>query len=317
MGNWLKQYMWIVDLIAVLIGSFFLAKITSVYIARSLEVTKSIAMLKPTEIANPVRKGVSLDDYEIIIQRNIFDSSDVEMATTAEEESENVYQTTGDAIQTSLGIKVLGVLVVGEGKDPRSSATVKGIGKKNEVDVYAVGSVNGFAPSTKLVQIKPDRIEFIHSGRLEYATIEDALSVSIFGPPTDVDGGGSGTEESSEKGGESGGSQVAAVGEGKYVIDQNEIDNALQNMDQLFTQIRAVPNFKGGKVSGMRILSVQPGSVFAKLGLKRGDILERINSLELDVKQGFEIFNQLKDQKSLTLDLVRNGQKQSYEYTIQ
>jgi general secretion pathway protein C len=77
-----------------------------------------------------------------------------------------------------------------------------------------------------------------------------------------------------------------------------------------------VPNFQDGKASGMKILSVKPGSVFAKLGLKRGDILNRINGVELDVRKGFEIFSQLKDQKSLSLDLVRGGANQTVEYEI-
>jgi general secretion pathway protein C len=113
-----------------------------------------------------------------------------------------------------------------------------------------------------------------------------------------------------------GGEAIAKLAEGKFVIDSKEIDNAIQNMDKLFTEIRAVPNFQDGKASGMKILSVKPGSVFAKLGLKRGDVLNKINGVELDVRKGFEIFNQLKDQKNLTLDLVRGGANQTVEYEI-
>jgi len=66
----------------------------------------------------------------------------------------------------------------------------------------------------------------------------------------------------------------------------------------------------------MKILSVRSGSLFSKLGLQRGDILQRINGIELDVRKGFEIFNQLKDQKSLTVDLIRQGSNQTFEYEI-
>ncbi|MBI4126951.1 MAG: hypothetical protein HY465_05605 [Deltaproteobacteria bacterium] len=66
----------------------------------------------------------------------------------------------------------------------------------------------------------------------------------------------------------------------------------------------------------MKILSVKNGSIFAKLGIQRGDILERINGMELDVKQGFAIFSQLKDAKQLAVDLVRQGQPVTMEYEI-
>ncbi len=77
-----------------------------------------------------------------------------------------------------------------------------------------------------------------------------------------------------------------------------------------------MPNFSGGKISGMKVLSVKNGSIFAKLGLKRGDILQKINGMDLDVKQGFAIFSQLKDSKNLTVDLIRGGQAQSFDYEI-
>ncbi|HPM41693.1 MAG TPA: general secretion pathway protein GspC, partial [bacterium] len=75
-------------------------------------------------------------------------------------------------------------------------------------------------------------------------------------------------------------------------------------------------NFSGGKVSGMKILSVKGDSIFAKLGMRRGDVLQKINGMELDVKRGFEIFNQLKDSKNIQLDLIRQGQPTSLEYEI-
>ncbi|MFA4875517.1 MAG: hypothetical protein WC690_09295, partial [bacterium] len=103
---------------------------------------------------------------------------------------------------------------------------------------------------------------------------------------------------------------------GKFTVDQKEVDDALQNLDRLYTEIRAVPNFSGGKVSGMKILSVKNGSLFSKLGLRRGDVLQKINGMELDVKKGFEIFNQLKEQKTITLDLIRQGQPTTLEYEI-
>ncbi len=94
------------------------------------------------------------------------------------------------------------------------------------------------------------------------------------------------------------------------------MNNALSNIDKLYTEIRAVPSFQGGKMSGMKILSVKRGSVFDKLGLRRGDVLQKINGMELDVRKGFQIFNQLKDSKAITLDLIRQGQPRTFEYEI-
>jgi len=318
MGDFFKQYLWLIDLVAVLFCSFFAAKITSVYIAKTLEVEQVLSISSPSPSAGAdlsAPRTISISDYRVIIERNVFDSSEVPAEVTAEQQaSEEAPVPTGEAVKTTLGIKLFGVLVIGIGEDPRSSATVQGVGGNAAIDTYSVGTVDGFAPNTKLIRVKPDRIEFSNSGRLEYALMEDEMGTSIFGGPPkegpgEVPAEGATPETPTAP-------LVKETGEGKFVLDQSEVDNALKNLDRLYTEVRAVPNFAGGKVSGIKILSVKQGSIFDKLGLRRGDILERINGMELDVKRGFEIFSTLKDEKKLTLDLVRQGQNQTVEYEI-
>lgn len=317
MGGILKQYLWVVDVIAALLCAFFGAEITHVYIAKLLEVrTEQTAVAIVATAAPAEEESGGAGDFKIVIDRDVFDSSDATApATGTDAATEEKPIPTGEAVKTQLGIKIFGVLVVGSGTDARSSATVQGSGGKSALDTYAVGDENGFAPNTKLTKVRPDRIEFVNNGRLEYALLEEAeAGNSIFGAPETaaLPGGAVKTAEPQVAGAPT----VKPIDENKFAIDQSEVDNALKNLDQLYTDIRAVPNFAGGKVSGMKILSVKAGSIFDKLGLKRGDILERINGVELDVKQGFQIFSQLKDEKKFTLDLVRQGQNQTLEYEV-
>ena len=44
----------------------------------------------------------------------------------------------------------------------------------------------------------------------------------------------------------------------------SEVDSALENMSQLFTQIRAVPHFEGGQSIGFRLFAIRRGSLFDK-----------------------------------------------------
>ena len=306
----LKQYLWVLNLVAILFCSFFAAKLTSLYIES--RITVEGAIVKPLSVAKaqaPTREIVPSSAYKIILERNIFDSTELP-PEEAPVITEGNAVPTGEAVKTSLSIKVVGVMVVGEGKDKRSSATISGQG--GSADTYAVGDENGFAPGTKLTRVQPDRIEFLHKGRLEFALIEDESANSIFGPPpsetTAMATPASAAEGTSET--------IKKEGENKFVIDQKEVQNALGNIERLYTDIRAVPNFAGGKVSGMKILSVKQGSLFDKLGLQRGDVLQKINGLELDVKKGFEIFSQLKSETHLSVDLVREGRNQTFDYEI-
>ncbi|MBI2347013.1 MAG: hypothetical protein HYV03_09115 [Deltaproteobacteria bacterium] len=312
MGSLLKQYGWALNLLFILLLGYFLAKIANVYIAGLLEVSRSIGVVSTAGPA--ATPGVTRDvgDYEVVVSRNIFDSSETAAGEAAGGEELGPISPTGEPVKTALGIKVIAVMVVGEGKDPRSSATVDGGG--GSIDVYAVGDEKKtFAPGVRLVQVKPTRIEFYRAGRFEYADLEEGLSASIFGQPKDT---ATVATPSAPRPTAPAGEKVAKVGENKFTIDQAEIDAALTNLDKLYTEIRAVPNFQEGKVQGMKILSIKPGSIFAKLGLKRGDVLARINGVELDIKKGFDLFNQLKDQKAFNLDLQRDGKNQTLEYEI-
>ena len=70
---------------------------------------------------------------------------------------------------------------------------------------------------------------------------------------------------------------IQVTGENEYLIDRSEVDEALENMSQLFTQIRAVPHFEGGQSTGFRLFAIRSGSLFDKIGLKNGDIIQEIN----------------------------------------
>lgn len=316
MAGFMRQYSWVVDLVGILLCSFFLSKVVGVYLGKSIEVKKSIGVLKTAEEIAPERKKVDLSEYKIIIERNIFDSASLGGESVAGEGTEAAAEeqsSTGEAVKTGLSIKVMGVLVVGDGRDKRSTASIAGGGgggKGASTAIYAVGDVESFAPNTKLTRVRPDRIEFLNSGRLEYAEVLSETGDSIFGPPKRE------TVTMKEEPKTQAATTVKKETSGKFVVDQREIDDAIQNLDKLYTEIRAVPNFAGGKVSGMKILSVKEGSLFSKLGMKRGDILQKINGLELDVKRGFEIFNQLKEQKNITLDMIRQGQPMTLDYEI-
>ncbi len=80
--------------------------------------------------------------------------------------------------------------------------------------------------------------------------------------------------------------------------------------------MRAVPHFKDGNPNGLKLLSVRAGSLFSKLGLQRGDILQKINGMDLDIKKGLEIFNQLKSENNIVMVIERKGAPQTLEYEI-
>jgi general secretion pathway protein C len=114
-----------------------------------------------------------------------------------------------------------------------------------------------------------------------------------------------------------GSDSVQQRGENDFVIDRAEVDRAMENMNQLFTQIRAVPHFQDGKAAGFRLFAIKQDSVFEKIGLKNGDIITRINGNELtDPARAMTLLQDLRSEGRVTVDVNRNRQSTTLNYEI-
>ncbi len=113
------------------------------------------------------------------------------------------------------------------------------------------------------------------------------------------------------------GSGVRKVGEGRFMVDQREIASSTENLNQVLTQARALPFMEAGKTVGFRISEIVPGSIYEKIGLVNGDVVQRVNSQDVDDPgKFFQLYQGLKDEKRISIDLLRNGQRQSLNYDV-
>jgi general secretion pathway protein C len=110
---------------------------------------------------------------------------------------------------------------------------------------------------------------------------------------------------------------IRQVQPNQWVLDKQEVNAALGNLSQLLTKARVVPNFVDGKPNGFKIMSIAPDSLYAKIGLQNGDVLQQINGVEIKDPENFmRVFQQLKDEPRIALDFVRNNRRESFNYEI-
>lgn len=113
------------------------------------------------------------------------------------------------------------------------------------------------------------------------------------------------------------GSGVRKVGEGRFLVDQREVASSTENLNQILTQARALPFIEHGKTVGFRISEIVPGSIYEKIGLVNGDVIQRVNAQDVDDPgRFFQLYQGLKDEKQVSIDLLRNGQRQTVNYDI-
>ena len=88
-------------------------------------------------------------------------------------------------------------------------------------------------------------------------------------------------------------------------------------MNQLFTQIRAVPHFDGGQSTGFRLFAIRQNSIFDQIGLRNGDIIQSINGTDInDPAKALALFGQLRNQQQISVGFQRNKDPMTVTYNI-
>ncbi len=113
------------------------------------------------------------------------------------------------------------------------------------------------------------------------------------------------------------GAGVKKLADGRFMVDQKEVLDSTENMAQILTQARAVPYMEQGKTAGFRISEIVPGSIYSKIGLQNGDVIQRVNSQSLDDPgKFFQLYQGLRNERNIAIDLVRGGQRVTLNYEI-
>lgn len=110
---------------------------------------------------------------------------------------------------------------------------------------------------------------------------------------------------------------VTKLSENDYRIERAEVDRALANLNEVATQARVVPSYKNGKPNGFKMFSIKKGSIYDKIGLQNGDVIQRINGYDMNSPdRALEIFAKLRDATSLAIEVQRRGDPRTFNYAI-
>lgn len=111
--------------------------------------------------------------------------------------------------------------------------------------------------------------------------------------------------------------RVTRLADNRFSIDEAGVAQISGNFNQFMTQVRLIPYFEGNKSAGYRIAAIRPGTTFDRLGFQGGDILQQVNGLDLaSPEKMYTIFQNLKDEKKVAVNILRQGQKSTLTYEI-
>lgn len=111
---------------------------------------------------------------------------------------------------------------------------------------------------------------------------------------------------------------IRKIGEFSYEIDQSELDKSLSNMARLMTEAKALPKTDAsGNVIGFEIVYMKSGSLFEKIGIKKGDVLTRVNGYDLaSLEKALELFSKLRSSDRFNIDIKRVDRPVTLDYSV-
>jgi general secretion pathway protein C len=104
----------------------------------------------------------------------------------------------------------------------------------------------------------------------------------------------------------------------KLTLKSEQIESALENLDQLMSQARIKPHLENGQAAGISITGIKPNTIFRKMRLRNGDIITSVNGTPIEsVDDAIKIFGDLSSASEVQLEIKRRGKQKVLNYQIE
>ena len=298
-----QKYFWVINIIFICFFSLLAAKISNTYILAHFSSPELKADRSPSSsqgIQKKTRRKTA-SQYLPISQRNIFNSA----YTGETDKSTKQEKSTSPLKKTELNVSLIGTVAGGEREN--SFAIIKD-NQSKEQELFQIDDM--IQDQAQVLKISRCQVVVLREGQEEILVCEKEEEASR-GKKKSAPARRSRTSSKDQD------FAVKKVSESDYMIDESEVENALNNINKLMTQVRVVPNFKDGVANGFKVFSIKPNSIFAKIGLKNGDIIQNINDQDItSPDKAFLAFQELKNEKNFTVAISRRGQAKTLHYEI-
>jgi len=103
-----------------------------------------------------------------------------------------------------------------------------------------------------------------------------------------------------------------------YEVKRDYLNSYVNDFSKIWKDINIVDYKRKGKIAGFKIKYIKPKSVFETLDLKKGDIIKKVNNIEIkSYNVAIKIYNKNDKTKSLNIVIQRSNQQIEIKYEIQ
>jgi len=232
-------------------------------------------------------KRPPLNDYRAVKDRNIFGS--------LEEASEGVRPSDIETLEpTTLKIALLGTVA---GDKQTAVAVIEETDKRRQ-GLYKVGDS---VQDAIVKMILRGKVVLRVGDKDEVLTMEESSSERASPSKTEKEGRVS-----------------RAPRRGTSItLRRSDIQKSLGNINTLLSQVRIRPHFTDGRADGLALSHIKAGSIFAKLGLRDGDIVQGVDDSRIESPDDIlSFYNKLRSGSRISLQINRNGRQRTINYRL-
>jgi len=213
---------------------------------------------------------------QAILDRNLF------KASTATPDADAIAE---ELAATKLPLRLLGTAASGDAR--RSWAAVEDLEKRQHLVVRVQDRLQGKA---EVVRIERRRIVLRNGGQLEELALDEGETTQggVVRAGSAPDSGRYGRPErraAMQSGGNSAAERVQRLAENRFGVSREDVDTVANNPAALFSQARILPKYDEGKMVGVQLNAIKPGSLFEQIGIREGDTITELNGIQITSQQ--------------------------------
>ena len=233
----------------------------------------------PTEATSKLEAAIRpLEDYNIILERNLFGASKENASAPLEEVSLEDIPTA----EKSLGLKLIGTVA---GDDAATSFAIIDNKTTRKQELYHEGDKTGEVLIKRILRNKV----IVDAGRGE-----ELLALELEETGRKVEFSPAPQSAVRERG--------PAPKEESLKFDRTEVEASLGNVDQVIQELSISPFTRAGKPAGFRIGKLPAESILSAMGLRTGDLITGVNDQAITgPEQAAEFFQTLKQGGDVTI----------------
>ena len=304
----MKRYFWLLYLLLATVAAALAAAMVNAYISAQLA-----APLKPTQtqasrISGPLAQQAPLTHYEVINKRNIFNATPP--ADTPEPpRAAEPPPPPPEVPATPLPLKLVGIMAGKKAQAPRF-AIIESMGSQPGQAVYQVGDS---VQQVFIVDILPGCVVLDRGGEQQKLCFEkDAGTAPAPGaapraapapvpPPAPRPGD----------------ADIVRVDTGTWQVRREKLLENFANVGSLSSQATVTPYFVQGQQLGFRLSQIRAGGVLQQIGLQEGDVLQKVNGLDIYTPQeALQAYQQLQTESTVRISILRNNSPTTLTYEI-